>query len=704
MAGSNVKVLCDGNVLELEEIQGLPISISKSTDAFTKIVGAEGSVIDSPIKTLSIPATKSNDKALGFPAMTQSRPVSKDKNKDLYITSRGTPVFCGVSKFKKSTRDCFGASTYQMELLGDGASVWDLLEDCLLCELDIGEILHSENNVKGSWSGSYDTGWSGIFAPAIYGALTTDKDAANPLPEKVFTTSDFRYHIYYRAIIDAIFVKKLGYCINSKFFDSDFFKNWVYNFGVGDQIFDYIVGVPRECVASYTTGVNYNYVSGQDIVFGTTISDDCDEFDGVSTFTASRNTEYTFNIQGFGGVGFLGIEIKINGVSQGPIVTSPIGIFSLINETATFTLSVGDTVTICALGNGTGALGVVTSGFATDVENLTFNIAGMLHCNPVKDFLRGISHQFNLVWNFNNVTRQLYVEPRFNYTLPDGTKCEGYYNSLSQAQPLRELCLDCSTPIDLTCERPFGDKLYMSFKETKSGFIENKIRSSDLNPLFGTCTHLSESENKTEDKFNTYFTHLFLNSVPEICSTDLPFFVDDYDATDGLGEPTYEYEPTGSYLYRGLASIQFKGQAAGIQFFQPPLMAQNLCSNNINPNPVGIQNIDFAATYSNQNITIGGTTLFQVKGLVSIFYQQYFSIIRNAQYLEAEFLYKFFELSAENFRRLNKVTIGANSDPYILIKISNFNPSDICPIKMKLVKYCEVKDSDKDLTTHYKIN
>jgi len=765
------EIFVNQNKLDFEEINQLPVKIKKQVNNFYDLASSSGSKVDTPVKTFNLPATKSNQKALCFPTRNAITENPLRQLDELIVLSNGFPVFCGTAKYEGATRNCKYPDGYSMKPVGDAASFWNLLEGCMLCSLDLGTIEHNIDTIKESWDMQYQDGWAGVFAPFVHGCPSGDKrflgfdNTQNPAPaifddSGAWHANDFRLSVYFKTIIDGI-EKKTGYKIKSDFFEKEWFQEWVHNFAVGDSLNNVTSGLEPQCfgganhISSPVGAASVSAIEpffAQQIVFGNS----CGEWETFQpseprdTFTASQTDLYCFDILAwldcpwtlsvYVNNAATGIELSDNFTPPAPWTHGH------DHQDIKLQLNAGDEVTFRTKGGcDYGAFLVSWNGTKTNLDGATYDVAANLPCDKsVKDFLRGISHMFNLEWAIDPITRTVCVEPRFDYWLPIKNdpdckfeKCAGFYHTLlpsENMQRMEELCIDCSS-IKYSSGNKFKQFLAMGFKEDKSNYHginlhdqyeDFAVRPYDARIKFNNCP---EGETDSE---NPYFCELHqgIDTVRNrrqtgFSATQLPWSAAikegenlcaraaDYEACcsagfvyRGVTEITVEIEPRPPYIYGEFGEVLNPDVQPTWDVCEgAPIVAQYITLDQsfaVNFELGNTFEWCFSATYSDSTDFLRDG-LRNLRGLVSMFYQQYFAMIRNSDKLKAKSILKSPDVSAETFRHPKIVNINHTKQPYILTAICNFDPSTFCPTDVELIEWCEATRCDKSFTEHYQL-
>lgn len=669
-----VKAKINNNDVDLREVQGPSFSLKKKTDKFYELVGATGLTSDNLTKTLNIPSTKKNLVVI----------QDVDGKVPTQIKAVGMTIFDGEAYLKFNTKKSVHPDNYNFQLLGDGHAIWEKLDGVSLRELDLGNILWNDLNIIDSFYKTFDDGWKGLFAPAVYGQVQANHPQTGK--KENFDTSDFRFSVYFPAITEAIFTTFLGYSIESTFFNLDIFKESVYLYGSGD------IGLEFVGVDEFQCETIFKVSNAQTIPFGDTgyrvqynsaqgSSLDCALWN-VSThsFTVGVTTTYKIRLEAECEFGSTSFRLFKNGQSIHffPVTSSDLDTFKVFyDETIELELSDGDELYLEAYGFGQiNSLNLYVQQFAIYGAGQSFKISSCFHDEKVKDFLLGISHMFNLVWYVNNTIKKVFVEPRFDYVI-DGVKYKGFYGGLNNSKvPVEDIDLDMTTT-KVSKEFPFGNSITLGYKEDDKEPIL-KLKYAESEESFATVKFdFGDIGKNGEEKRNPFFSDLAVYSFPTINFGYLPSLVenfklgdplDDYNE-DGEDERTFKTVPKCGLVYRRNAIIGFKNTTIS----NAPLVAQTIPFANPNGGPAEKQ---YLLSYCDQTLFQSFEGNKRFRGLYSTFYPQYMSILKNGRKLEGNANINEYEFTTENFRNLKYTLWDKNDRHWIMLEINKFKPNE----------------------------
>lgn len=692
----NAELFADGQLLDFKSARSLPFSIKRQADKFMDLIGASGSSIDNAAQSITLPASKNNIKAIS----------SKDSF-DFFAKVNGELVFSGEALKSQVTKGCKFPESYQIKLIGDGAPFYNAIDSELLSDLPIGNQKWDWDNIITSWTETYQDGQLGVWAPVVYGQTSQNSGLANGNDLGAWGVEDFRLHVYYKRIIDAI-AQKYGYTFKSDFFDTWLFQEMVYINGIGDD-FDITAGTPFCEVEALVAS---SIFSGGVLTFTTEIQDSCSEFEAnTGELTVAFDDTYNIQIEATTDTSITSIEIWSNFTVVGQALPTLVNGVHEFDFNKNFDFNSGDVITLRPQGTGNIQLVFRSKGSETLYNNTTFEVGSVLHKNPIKDFLKGISHQFDLAWYVDDLCKVICVEPRFDYVLTDGqgvkTKHKGFYHSLNayltdnNIKPPTDICLDCSN-YTITYECKFGQSITLSYKEDNDDPLAEynyDLNNKDI-PVYSSSTNLSSKSNKGKKVENPYFHDLFQfrhNSI--FGSTQLPTVAKDWEIGEDLPieEIDYSINPKCGLVYRGNATIRINRTGTSERVNAPWISQQ---ANSIAPNGAPIDK-QISVSYSDTNPRTGGLPARTYKGLTSTFYYQWLAIIRNGEVLKGNFNIDFCTVANIDFRNLNKIYSCDKIDHWILMCINGFKPTEISTTKLELIKYVCPTDQDVSLTEHW---
>lgn len=668
----------NGLPIDYERLEGLPFSLNIQTDSYLDLVGSLGIKLDNIAKQIFFPGTKNNRAAL---AQVQNPATYSPTVRDaqpLLIQIDGASVFNGKYAPKQVAYESLDVKGFTAELIGGTADFFSSLQGLNLNQLSLGEVLYTTAAIQQSWNESYDTGWAAVFAPVIY------KELDNVSGTNVYQWDHFRPSVYFRSILDAI-AAHVNVTFVSSLFDTDYFKRHVYLFGVGGN-WKSGASANNYFRVSSNVGINATTVwSPLGLADETTApnQDPSNVWNG-SQFTSPGQNVYNFYGEIASGqnasvrfVTSTGLEIPLFPGQPFSIE----GVELAASETAQIEIILTDiTNNVGFISFGSYLEGV---GSATPVIGGSIDVASCLHSLPVLDFLRGISHLFNLAWAYDPVTREVYVDPRFDFKV-DGNQYRGFYHN-PNSLAVNEVPKDWTEKLhigDIKAEyvHPFGR--YLQLKNIpEDSFIGKRARAAGSSsvPFLSARLPFGDLGKKGQTKPNPFFEDLVLLDG-NVNIRWMPIVVPDYDPEQGLpveADATYESEPKYGFYAGNIDynSWRFEGEASST-VTRPALYQRP-------PN-----NLSFAVpgTGSYSDYISGGTIH---RGYASTFYATYYQTLLDALTFNADVELSNTEIQdfPIGFRRMRRAKIGDNYLNLILIEIKGFAPLRDGPTQVKLIKY-----------------
>lgn len=703
-----VEIYLDDQLADYESAENLPLSLSKKTDKILEIIGADGVEIDNPLGAITLPGTKNNHSIYDQIAQLTQVPGALFV-KDTKVLANGSLVFSG-SSFLKSLSSGIFPNELNIEMVGDGLSIWTQLEGLSLRDLNLGVQTWSVANIETSWLASPTTGFPGIFAPVLYGRTSGEGTAG------AWHQRDMRLSVYFYTILKGIFETYLGYSLVSSFFETLWFGRWAYAYSVGEAMQFENMPERRSVHVYRIPGVAGTF---DPIEFHLEYEDTGSEWDevGMTTFTADPVTtpfpinDYTLEFSG-SGTNWGTFQIEVNGIlvySQGPSYTS--GVSQYFEVTELLTLNAGDTVTVHAYDDGLGTmfifnvhLRIYTTPQAWDGADIV--VSSCLHDEPVKKFLRAVSQMFCLAWNVNNTTKQVFCEPRFPFRLyASGTyvQHDGFYQNPADPDTLEQIS---AVNYESSFEHPLGKELIMSYKTRENDPLFDAYQGANTNngiPIFGVRKPSNSSDGKSIESENPMFSPLLLASPDANDATGgiLPAILPDgYDINSEKIpsiDVTRKAPPTCGMVFQSALEAYWENSA---DFVSMPLLSQ------YKPYLVSGPHNDELNIGTFCDVTAlpveDGDVAQDCYGLVSTFYPQYFELMKPATIISLENPVSLESFASETFRELKMLKLGNGSNVVlaILVEIGGFEPANMGLIEMKFLQWKAATQAEYDDIEH----
>lgn len=588
----NVKIYIDNTLIDYAENTNLPLVLKIAYRDFKKIAETEAIDLENASSSLVIPATKTNKAIFEGNEHTFF---------DIDVLRNGQNFFKGRCRLISKSYERTTLTAYNLELYLGNADIFERLEGVSIRDLDMGQIAYSDSNVLTSWNYETSDDQKIIYAPVVYGKL-------NSGTADHFELEDMRPAVYYETILKGI-EDYLKITIESNLRDSDIWKRSVHLFGVGDLWENFSSDITQNLTADGTvTTLTYTQSSSDTIVYkvevnvpsGNNSTNDLYELEIKSDTGYNERILYDAN----NGINSVSAEIQLNNVGEK---------IQLIGHKGT--------------GNSQTTLPANTQFLIKSttkvVEGSSVRISSCLHDIPVKDWLKEMFLQFNLVSFFNPVTKVLRLDSMFDFE-SDGTIHEGFYrtDNVIDVQVNREKSSKSF--------QPFFDKITMTYQQNnETEEYVNQYIEHTTHPV--NCCDISINEGDNAKIYTSIYSNVFNGLVDLITNHELLLLFDgdvklqeksiaDMITDDELN-PTFITEPKNAIV----TGEPFSAYYNGTNYSSMPLLRQN----NLR------RYKDYTLTFSDCDSR--AYTLTQInKGLVSTFYKKYFSILSRLELLKIE--------------------------------------------------------------------
>jgi len=749
-----VELYINNQTIDYNELKSIPASLRKRTDKFLEIVGADGAEVDNVLKSLAIPDTPNNQPKLQS-LMQQSALGRGATRVSVKLVVNGIMLFAGPGILKKASKKSGAAASHLVELLGDGLSLWEKLEGKSLRDLDgLGAITWTFTETLANWNDTDFSIYKAWWCPAVYG---TERGTGT------FDIKDFRPSVGYRPIVDAIFLSQ-GYTIVSEFFDTYFFRRNVHLFGVGDQwkidfdvsgyyfkgsfgasttlaialgtahitlLFDpdddphsmyhnngepQLDPSPPSFPGSPTNVVNDEYVQWLQI-----------PVTGIWKFRVRVNTQDASELQVFvvrSSVNVIDKKYQV-GISADGAPGVTVEFEYLVEANDEVFMYLYGTVIVSGVGVRSRIRHTFVSATMLNKPFIGSDVA-LSSCLPDEDqkaFLRGISHQFNLAWQVDDVTRRVFVEPRFDYTLiEDGVPVvrKGFYR---RDYPLKTYEIDAEQ-VEVEYVSPLGESLRMGYKDDSSDPMEKatlaELQRSDQKkqPPYYCDIELFDRGVKGLNSPNPYFTTLYQGKPSDIQLREdsyLPLLLpSSYKRGDKLpgmiwtppGEaekreemPTYETSPKCGIMFPDALSFAFHYDDSETTYYSEGARAPWVTQQKWQDMGGGPALADWDTDVAYADLEAKDTAR-NIRGLVSSFYPNYISIIKEGQQLKGVINMPLPTIAALSYRHMARLPFDSNESIWILLELANYKAllGDECD--GTFIKYVAPKKEDMDVVTY----
>ena len=215
----------------------------------------------------------------------------------------GVEQFRGYMKLQNITRtqDQLQQVMYEVNLFGDLASIFGVIGDAKLTDLDMSAYDHTYNKATqiATWNTATINGAGYVYPMINYGGMGVTS----------WDVNDFFPAIYVKTYIDEIF-DAAGYSYTSTFFSSSYFKHLIVPFA-GDKLTISAAQVNARLFSAKTSLVTTVYLIAlsylynttplftQNLIFDNEISDPSNQYNpATGVFTVANTGFYQFNISG----------------------------------------------------------------------------------------------------------------------------------------------------------------------------------------------------------------------------------------------------------------------------------------------------------------------------------------------------------------------------------------------------------------------
>lgn len=594
----NISVFVGTDEVDVD-VEQIPFALSKELDTWDDLTSSTqgqqfGNVFND---TITLPATKKNQLIFQFSHANFS--FRKDIF-DLRVTYKGVDIFVGNGQLLSVTLEQKQAQVFAIQCLGGEQILFSLFEGVNLNDLDLGEYPTLRADVMASQTPeNAPNSYPVVFAPAVYGSQN------NARIELI--TSDYYYKYALRAavrifrIIEAAFVKKLGYKIISNLYEnSTQFRNLVYTFGVGnkwERADDY-----QFYQVEANVGIATLFADGATVLFVNDVSDPYNLNAGgifttdppgvgngipngtdgaawfdfeIAVFSSSSTHYYDVIIENF-----------INGSAVADTIVAqnvPIGLVWRNEKPIVFHPQRGETNLIIKIYQNGSPIPIVVG--ASSYYKATMNkrfafgadlkVASCLHALPVKDFLRGVQHIYGLVFCVDASRKTVFFDPRFCANVQDFASpatltnpAQGYYED--NAFDVDNLDFDIES-VQLLQEKNASDGLTIGYKEGDNApyaeYVErfgeaaaplyganitfknantNPVLKNSRNPFFSPIINVSfENANNPAFSYPAVWP-LFAQSIQDLQITS---DANNFPPANIQDPPDYEFPPAIAQYY-----------------------------------------------------------------------------------------------------------------------------------------------------------
>jgi hypothetical protein len=672
---ADIKIIIDGQVAELPP-NGLNLPLTYS------LRSREGLAINTGSRSeysFELPATKHNDSIFNQFYDPAIYTITEQAFLSASIEVDGLPFFIGRCQLQSVTlrqdQYYWQGRSYKVAFYGNNADWSTRIGDLLIKDLTFTPHVYSYTDNYNAWYYDYPT-TDFKYLPIKF------KDWA--VFGEVDALLDSHPALFIVDVITKTFAS-VGYTLNSFFFTTDFFKRLIMPVPILSR---YIVGQYGEDYlnASFNEiAVPYTFPGAQIICTNQTLfpligPNPYDNTTGI--YTAPVNGFYLikfraelYNVTGFGQVDFAYV-----------INAPPLILFCNVN-TSTDSLFNFETVVQMNAGDnlyfvfgGTFAGGDVDyyidiTGEAEIVDGFQMDLKYIIDPSlKAIDLIRGIAHAFNLVFETNEGSRTVQIEPADEFLLesrePDGSDLEdGFYTDprLGEFSPY----VDLSKGGELVSDTKQLSQLRLKWKDDGN---DPTVEALNLNANLGIlearynfpASRFKFGETVVENPFFAPTLVIADNEVQAVNSLKTPMIPIIWSAN--YLETSTSAETVTQILPRLLVSdptLSFAEYPNGtINVFNGA--ATNAAANPLNYMVDYNDTVGFQTSLSFGDVTVNG---FNVSGLLKRFYLSEMVRKKGGKYLELFILWDVLMIQNLTFR--NKFLI--NNNTYILQEINTFD-------------------------------
>ena len=707
----NIEIEINGQRVDSDKNR-IPLVFTRRIDLWDSFIGSEGTQAKSLNDTLYLPATKNNAAILAnFDIYTYDSSAAQGLL-FVQVFVNAVSVFAGYGQRISASKIGMQSDTFAIKILGDSVDVFSQLAGLSLRELPMGSAPTSPADINASWAALAVTTNPLIFAPAFYGGVTYNAVVVGF--DNATYLRGLRPCVRIWKILEAIFEVQLGYKIVSNFYQTEAFRNLVYPFGVGDA------WLRSDAVANFNCYVGAALQSFPPPVQQVKFPIETPPYNDAPNLNTFAGT---FDPTPFG-AGWYVFTFKINTnnnvdrvVLRGESVTPPIVNINLgeyepntlvVTEPIYFEPSFGLRRMIFTVEGTTNPMIVNADSYyqAQLIDRFAYGaplaIASCLHDKPQKDFLRGLQHAFGLVIGIDNVSKNVYIDPRFNNAtqpavVPEGLTLpsEGYYNPNADADIL---AVDIAETA-VNHNRPFGDFLKLAYGEDSTDVYYEYILEQgnyDAYPLMGSKINFIAADKAGVTIRNPFFTYLMnIRIQPDISiprQTVLPCMVQDLAElkNSNLNQDVpalFECEPKLA-MYYGVLDFTNPIYTNYYQwgFIDYTAGGVNALINTIPtffqvfPDSAGyfsaFGDIPFLLSYTSPIYNNYPTPAFTILGLIDRFHSKYLSIIYNDKSYSLTARVRLDDYRTDLFKSPKLFNLGGQIIKCWQVSTEKFNPTD----------------------------
>lgn len=663
-SGLRVEMTLNGSPVDFADLETLPFSLKKRIDDLTRTVGTDGLTLDNPASRIVLPGTKNNDRLMEHYLNPHSVLDEVIPEMDWVSTIDKNPVAVGKAVIHSGATEGEDPLNYSIGIRGGTRDLFSQLSQFTLRDLPLGESTWDQATIESSWTYNPSTDsvvWGPIWFQEPTGPGTNG-----------FTVSDMRPSVPEWWIVKHIFESLLGVSIESNFYGLEYFRRHLHLYTSNEldakDSTTYPFRVSRTADVPGTAN-QWVTIGFDDETSGT----NGDNFNVITNgvFTVPANGDYRFKVQAFstGGPTTQSLRMRVIGGTNaiyaiplnlqvnGGVWTSPIIPLGNAQQVVIEFKTLNNSILLAGAtweGNR-----VVAAGVGSTVE-----LSSCLPDRPVTEFLAGITHKYNLAWNYVDEIKQVRFEPRFSYILPDGTFHDGMYKSPNTTDP-RDWSKRMNTQkVTTRLMRPWGSSVAMGAQPEDSELYKSMTKNDrDEIPLMGSKFRFTNTTDKGKTDLNPYYEDLILMSGFRPNTFGLPLVNPKQEVGEDPMLSEFDHGPKWAY-YPGEISDYGDWIWEGItRTTRPALFQRPHTQITVDPPMNGSY-----GDYVNEN------TGNIIPGYFTIFWMKHMEMINLSRVIQGESLLYYSEFAFETFRDPILLQYMEDQGIYHLLELTGYRP------------------------------
>ena len=678
---ADIKVIIDGQVAELPP-NGLNLPLTYS------LRSREGLAINSGSRSeyaFELPGTKHNDSIFNQFYDPAIYTINEQAFLSASIEVDGLPFFIGRCQLQSVTlrqdQYFWQGKSYKVAFYGNNADWSTRIGDLLIKDLPFTPHTYSYNDNITAWNNQYPT-WDYKYILLKLKDYTTFG--------QVDGLEDSHPAVFIAGLIDKIFAS-VGYTVVSGFFITDFFKRLIMPTPILNRYITGEYGDDYLNIAADESQINYGgftpiLVFPNQTVLPLVGPNPYDNLTGI--YTVPEQGFYLFevvitmtNITSSAGCAF-GFSINGNPITDtwGQINVSPPQPYTTdvsIRAEKVMNLNAGDTVTVAGVSGPAGGTydfvaTLKVTGEAEIVDGFNLDLKYVIDPSlKAIDLIRGLAHAFNLVFETNEGSRTVYIEPADDYIIESRPATlnleDGFYTAqkgldytpfvdlskggelVTDTKQLSQLRLKWKDDSNDPTVEAINLNQNLGILQARFQFAVNRFKDGENvveNPFFAPTLVLADNEPQAAGSTRTPMipiiwatNYIETSTSTEVVSQILPRLLVAESIATG-------YENGTINVYNGVAVVDYKTPLNYMVDYN--------------------DTIGFQTSLSFGDVTVNG---FAVAGLMKRFYLSEMVRRSGGKYLELFILWDVLKIQNLTFR--DKIFI--NNNTYILQEINTFD-------------------------------